>query len=270
MNYGEHKLYLYQDTVELVINTDGLGIYVDNRPMNIRKFLAHKGVTNEIFFTVRNRDRKLQNVFNETVRAHIVSPSTRTRLLSRTLEHTADVGKMKLTFLEGDLQNIETGLYHIYLTRTSADQYDRPFYSDQNNNVRFDIEITDQTAIEPVPTQEETNFTQVANTLLGDSANIFVSSAMYGNLDRNFVNAQHTIGIYTDTFTGNITIQGSCITGVPEQEYNSLDWFDISTIALSNSSAIAHQTFSINANWVRIKYTPDDVSGTVSKVLLRN
>lgn len=270
MNYGEHKLYLYEDTVELVINTDGLGIYVDNRPMNIKKFLAHKGVTNELFFTVRNRDRKLQNVFNESIRAHIVSPTTRTRLLSKVLEHTTDVGKIKLTLLEGDLQNIGSGMYHIYLTRTSQDNIDRPFYSDQNNNVRFDIEITDQTAMEPIPTQEATDFTQVANTLLGDSSNVFVSNAFYGNVDRNFINAQHTIGIYPETFTGNITIQGSCITGVPEQEYNSLDWFNITTIPLSNSSSIAHQTFSVNANWIRIKYTPDDESSTISKVMLRN
>jgi len=270
MNYSEHKLYLYEDTVELVINTDGLGIYVDNRPMNIRKFLAHKGVTNELFFTVRNRDRKLQNVFNETVRAYIVSPTTRTRLLSRNLEHMTDVGKMKLTLFEGDLANIAPGLYTIYLTRTTQDQFDKPFYSDQSNNVKFDIEITEQAALEPTPTQEEVNFTQVANTLLGDNSNIFVSSALYGNVDRNFNNAQHSIGIYTETFTGNVTIQGSCISGVPDQEYNSLDWFDIATVPLSNSSSIVHRTFIVNATWIRVKYAPDTQSSSLSKVLLRN
>lgn len=270
MNYGEHKLYLYQDTVELVINTDGLGIYVDNRPMNIKKLQAHKGVTNEIFFTVRNRDRKLQNVFNETIRAYIISPSTRTRLLTKIAEHTADVGKFKLTFLEGDLQNIEPGLYQMYVTRSTEESIDKPVYTDQNNNVRFDIEISEQAMIEPVPTQEETNFTQVANTLLGDASNIFVSSAMYGNVDRNFLYAQHTIGIYTNTFTGNITIQGSCISGVPDQEYDSIDWFDVTTKALSNVSSITYDTFSVNANWIRIKYTPNDANSAVTKVMLRN
>lgn len=270
MNYGEHKLYLYQDTVDLVINTDGLGIYVDNRPMNIKKLQAHKGVTNEIFFTVRNRDRKLQNVFNETIRAYIVSPTTRTRLLTKIAEHTADVGKFKLTFLEGDLQNIDPGLYHMYVTRSTQESVDKPVFTDQNNNVRFDIEISEQAMIEPVPTQEETNFTQVANTLLGDTSNIFVSSAMYGNVDRNFLYAQHTIGIYTNTFTGNITIQGSCLSGVPEQEHDSIDWFNITTKSLSNTNTITHETFSVNANWIRIKYTPDDANSTVTKVMLRN
>jgi hypothetical protein len=181
-----------------------------------------------------------------------------------------DVGKMKLTLFEGDLANIAPGLYTIYLTRTTQDQFDKPFYSDQSNNVKFDIEITEQAALEPTPTQEEVNFTQVANTLLGDNSNIFVSSALYGNVDRNFNNAQHSIGIYTETFTGNVTIQGSCISGVPDQEYNSLDWFDIATVPLSNSSSIVHRTFIVNATWIRVKYAPDTQSSSLSKVLLRN
>ncbi len=270
MSYSEHKLYLYQDTVELVINTDGLGIYVDNRPMNIRKLQAHKGVTNELFFTIRNRDRKLQNVFTETLRAYIVSPSTRTRLLSKVLEHTADVGKVKLTLLEGDITNIKPGMYHMYITRSTQEEVDKPLYSDQNNNVKFDIDISEQAFIEPTPTQEDTNFLQTANTLLGDSSNVFVSNALYGNVDRNFLNAQHSIGIYTNTYTGNITIQGSCVSGVPEHEHDSLDWFDVTTVALSNTSSITHRTFSVNCNWVRIVHTPDDESSSVTKIILRN
>lgn len=270
MSYSEHKLYLYQDTVELVINTDGLGIYVDNRPMNIKKLQVHKGVTNEVFFTVRNRDRKLQNVFTETLRAYIVSPSTRTRLVSKTLEHTTDVGKVKLTLLEGDIANIDPGLYFVYITRSTQDQIDKPVFSDQNNNVKFEIEITDQAYMDPVPTQEETLFTQTANTILGDTSNIFVCSALYGNVDRNFLNAQHTIGIYATTYTGNITIQGSCLSGVPDPEHDSSDWFDVSTIALSNSSIITYQNFNVNANWIRIIHAPDDANSSITKVQLRN
>ena len=59
MSQSDHKLYLYEDIIDLVIGTDGL--YVDNRPMNNRKLIAHKGITNELLFCIRNRDRKKQN-----------------------------------------------------------------------------------------------------------------------------------------------------------------------------------------------------------------
>ena len=59
MSQGNHKLYLYEDYIDLVI--DANGVYVDNRPMNNRKLIAHKGITNELVFNITNRDRKKQD-----------------------------------------------------------------------------------------------------------------------------------------------------------------------------------------------------------------
>lgn len=265
---SDYKLYLYDTTIDLVVSSSS--IYVDNKPMNNRILNAHKGVTNELYFTIRNRDRKLQNVFSDTLRAYLVDPFSKKRILTKILEHTSNVGSVKLVLVEGDLTNVEAGMYQIHVTRSTQEDVDLPVYADQNNNVRFDIKITDQTSVDPVPTQTETVFSQLANTALGDSSNVFVSSALYGNLDNNFVNAQHTIALYTTTYTGNITIQGSCLIGVPDTDDLSKDWFNISTIELSNSSVITHSTFSVNANWIRVIHTPDDSTGTIDKVLLRN
>ena len=267
-SYGDHRLYLYDDIIELVVTVDS--IYVDNRPMNLRKLTAHKGMTNTLLFTIRDRDRKLQNVFSDTLRAYIISPTTKRRLVTRTLENTSDVGKVKLVLTDADLAGIESGLYTLYIARSTLEHENLPVYNDQGNNIRFDIEITDQTGEEPVPTQAETVFSQTANVMLGDSSNVIVSSAMYGNLDNNFPDAQHSIALYTTQYTGNITIQGSCITGVPDTDDASSDWFDITTVALTNSSVITHRTFYVNCNWIRIVHTPDDTIGTVDKVLLRN
>lgn len=265
---SDYKLYLYDTSIDLVVSSTS--IYVDNKPMNNRILSAHKGVSNEIYFNIRNRDRKLQNVFSDTLRAYIVDPGSKKRLLTKVLEHTSDVGIVKLVLVEGDLTNLDAGLYQVHITRSTQEDTDLPVYVDQNNNVKFDIKITDQTSVEPVATQEETVFSQLANTALGDSSNVFVSSALYGNLDHNFVNAQHSIALYTTSYTGNITIQGSCLQGVPDTDDVSKDWFNITTLALSNSSVITHRTFSVNVNWIRVIHTPDNSSGTIDKVLLRN
>lgn len=260
------KLYLYDTTIDLVVSANS--IYVDNKPMNNKILSAHKGVNNEIYFNIRDRDRKLQNVFSDVLRAYLIEPDTKRRIFSKTLFNTSDVGIVKLILTDGDLTNVDPGLYQIHITRSTQEDVDLPVYVDQNNNIRLDIRITDQSAVTPVNTQEEAVFIQTANTLLGDSSNVFVSSALYGNLEKNFVDSQHSLGIYTTSYTGNITIQGSCLTGVPDIDDMSKDWFKIETVSLSNSSVITHRTFNVNANWIRIIHTPE--SGTVNKIFLRN
>lgn len=267
MSNGDKRLYLYEDIIDLVFTTSG-DLYVDNRAMNNRKLVAHKGLSNELYFVIRNRDRKLQNVFSETLRAHLINPSTKRRILTRILENTSDVGKVKLTLSDGDLNDLDPGLYQVYIARSNDEVIDRPIYTDQNNNIRFDIEISDQVSQEPVSTQMANTFLQTGNTLLGDAANTFTSSALYGNLDRNFNNAQHTIAVYPDTYTGQVTVQASCLRSVPSSDDDSIDWFDIENLDFTASSNIAHTTFNVNCNWVRILSKP--TSGSISKIMLRN
>ena len=80
MSYGDYRLYLYNDTIDLVV--DNNGIYVDNRPMNNKKLTAHKGLTNELYFNIRDKDRKLQNVFSDTLVAYLINPTTKRRVFN--------------------------------------------------------------------------------------------------------------------------------------------------------------------------------------------
>jgi len=244
---------------------------VDNRPMNNRKLKAHKGLSNEIFFHITDRDRKKQNVFSDTLRAHVVNPSTRRRIFSRTLEHTADVGVVKLVLPESDLGAVDAGLYSLYITRSETEQTDLPVFTDQNNNLKFDIEISDQGSVEPIPTQNTEVFIQTGNTILGDAANSFVTSALYGNLERNFDYAQHTMAIHASGYTGQVQIQASCLTSTPDSDDESPDWFTVSTLDIADPQTTGNiivDTFTVNCNWVRVLHYP--VSGGISKIQLRN
>jgi len=262
--YGDARLYLYDNTVELVITTNSLS--VSNLPMNHRKLQAHKGLTNTIIFNIRNRDRKLQNVFTDVLTAYFINPTTKRRLFAKILEHTSTIGVAKLILEPGDLQNIDPGLYRMYIARTEVDSVESPIYTNQNSGVAFDIEISDEAQYEPIATQETSEFIAVAE-------DINASSALFGNLDRNFSNAQHTVGIYTTTYTGNIVIQGSCIQSVPDSDDASTDWFVIESIPLANVSGITHRTFQMNLNWIRILDYPEDEldeNSTVNNFMLRN
>lgn len=262
MDYGDHRLFLYEESVDLVVTTNSF--YVDNRPMNNKSLIAHKGLTNTINFNIRNRDRKLQNVFADELVAYMVNPATRKRLLTKRIENSSNVGIVKMYLTAGDLQDIDPGLYKIYVTRTNSDGIDFPVYSNQNNDVSFDITISGQAVFDPVPTQIDESLTEV-------SSNVFVSSALFGNLDRNFSHAQHSVAVYPSTYTGNIKVQASCLLNAPGSDDASADWFDVtSNIALSAESNVFHRTFRVNANWVRVVSYPDNTDSTIQKVLLRN
>lgn len=263
MDYGDHRLFLYEESVDLVVTTNSF--YVDNRPMNNKSLIAHKGLTNTINFNIRNRDRKLQSVFADELVAYIVNPATRKRLLTKRIENSSSVGIVKLHLTNGDLQNIDPGLYKIYITRTNSDGTDFPIYTNQNNDVSFDITISEQAVFDPIPTQVNTSLTE-------SSSNVFVTSALLGNLDRNFSDAQHSVAIYPSTYTGNVKIQASCLLSAPSSDDASADWFDVTgNIAITGASSnIVHRTFRVNANWVRVVSYPDDANSTISQVQLRN
>ena len=89
MSYGDHKLFLYDTSVDLVINSDGL--YVDNRPMNNKKLIAHKGLSNEIIFNIRNPDRKLQNIDSDNIIFELSAPNRAGILIPDNSEEGEDI-----------------------------------------------------------------------------------------------------------------------------------------------------------------------------------
>ena len=235
--------------------------------------------------------------------AYIVSPTNKGRLVTKKLEHTSDVGVVKLILTDGDLQNVKQGLYHMHIVKNDQnDQTYLPLYSDQQGNARIEIEVTDlngrviyhenanylepgtkrraveievtdQVVQDPVATQEDLTFLQTADTDTGANANVYVSNAMYGNLEKNFQNCQHTVAVYpTSAYTGQVTVQASLISGVPDSDDTSNDWFDVKHIDMTANTQIRTSTFTVSANWIRVvsKPTVSDTTANLTKVLLRN
>lgn len=270
MSMHDNKLYKYSTEIDLVYTAYGLE--VDNRNMNPRHVVVHRGLTNTIYFNIRDRDRRLQTITTDQIRCYITDPTTRRRVVSKLLTpDQLEKGIAKLSLLEGDIINLVPGLYHCYFTITRDESHEEPLYSNQKNDIAFTIEVTDQAYSYPVPTQEAN-----ANILISNSgnANVYATSNLTGNLDRNFLNGQHTMAFYTQGYTGNITIQASSLPYSPDTSISSTDWFDIQTYTFSNvspSTGIFHSNFKSAVSWIRVVNTPDDGNvNTLSKILLRN
>lgn len=277
MSYGSsHTLYILDNqTIDLVLTADG--IKVDNRPMNQKKLVIHKGFNNKLSFFVRNRDRALQSLSGKTLYASVINPNTKRRVMYKQLSlvNSGTTGEASLDLVSGDIKDLAPGLYQIAISESSdSGVTEYPLYANQNDRIITDLEIKSNLEYEPLPTQEKTSFTQTANVALGDDSNVFVSSAMYGNQDHNFRHSRHTIALYMSDFVGNVYVQGSALESAPTQE---TDWYDIDVQGDFGQTRIPYTTafdgidpfnFVVNTNWIRIKF--DQTSGSVDKVLLRN
>lgn len=113
-------------------------------------------------------------------------------------------------------------------------------------------------------------YTPVEPPIVNHQVNAFVSSALLGNLDRNFQNARHSIAVYTQSYTGRVVIQASCLLNVPSSNHTSNDWFDVASAELENHTSIVHRTFVVNANWIRVVSYPANSTSSITQVLLRN
>ena len=261
--------------MDLVLSSDGIN--VDNRPMNQTKLVVHKGLTNQLNFYVRNRDRVLQNLSTKTLYASIINPNTSRRVVFKPLSlvNSGTSGEARLDLTVGDLTDLNPGFYHISITESSDSGVSQnPLYANQNDRIITDLEVRSSLEYEPIASQSATTFTQTGNTELGDAANTFVSSSLYGNQDKNFRHSRHTVAFYMTDFVGNITMQGSALESAPTQES---DWYDINVQGDAGTAAVPYSTayngidpfnFVINTNWLRVKF--DKTSGSVDKVLLRN
>ena len=255
MSMQSNRLYQYRTEIDLVYTA--YGVEVDNRNMNPTHVVAHRGLTNTIYFNVRDRDRKLQTITVDDIRCYIVDATTRRRVVSKLLTpDQLEKGICKLTLLEGDIVNLVPGLYHCYFTITRDDTHEEPLYSNQNNGLGFTLEITDQAYSYPVPTQEAN-----ANILITENeVNYYSTSAMFGNLDRNFTNCQHTMSFnLQDSYTGTFIIQASNTPYAPAPSPVSDDWYEIKRMDVYVESDYNFATtFSTACNWIRVLNIPAD------------
>lgn len=276
MSHGSsHTLYNFGfPNIELVFTTDV--VQVDNRPMNQKKVTVHKGVTNKIDFTVRDRDRQLVDVSSSTVTASLVSADTGRRIFQKIMEvQGLPTGQAQLIIPPSDIAPLQVGLYNLSITYSDdGGVTEFPLYSNQNDHVLINLDLRSTLEFDPDPTQETTTFTLVDP---GNSEPVYyVSDPFNGNQEQNQSHCLHTIAFYMDQFVGEVTVQGSLQETVPNAE-NETDWFDINVQGDIGSPEIPFTTaftgidpfnFTVNAVWIRVKYTV--TSGSITKIQLRN
>lgn len=278
--------YLYCTYNDLLwVDTNPLKSKI-NAPMNKRLIKLHKGVDNSVKFRVRNEDLKAVDVRNYDVRVKLVNPQNREKVYDKYVcVSQENKGWMHLCILEGDLVNIPAGFYDMVLQAedranfgNTPDYYSAsPFYTNEVDDVTFEVEIVASGDSQPVPSFEVT-WNKLTPSYMGSAGNFpsYYTSAIPCNKIRNHLNSIHSFALYGDNFSGKVEVFGSLDM---EPSTDISDYFPVfvegSTpdLNFNKFTGIEAYTVKLNLMWVRFRITPDpelEDSGELSKIIWRS
>lgn len=300
MDITFHKMYLYENVRQLLAVGDTFCPCKDNGPMNKNPIKVHKGIDNKVIFRVLGPDRIPFDVgCGQQVYARIMDPDNRRVVLERLCKLGPAKGVVTLNLDSGDLAEIAPGLYTMVLIRTenfvssttcaggnglhgdAIDYYiEKPLYSDMNDNVSMQIEITEQAFKAPMKSIEMgiKDWTPDINIgQFGPPTPSFYTGRIPGGRVLNHINSVHSFSTYTKNFTGILQIWGS-LEEAPDPYLSSTRWFKIYPTSMSQDiefigySGTQAWTFSANFMWLKFRYIPSTAvldPGIMEKLIVR-
>lgn len=283
-----HKVYLYDHVRQLLAVDDTICPCKDNGPMNNTALRAHKGLDNKLIFRTLGPDRiPVDIACNQQVYARIIDPSNRKIALEKLCRLGPAKGLITLELDSGDLAFIHAGLYEMVLIRTQdfivnvPDYYiEKPLYSDYNDNVAMEIEITEQAfkaPLQSVTILPEDWTPDIIVPTFGPPMPCFYSQRIPGARVMNHIDSVHSFSTYTTNFTGTLEIWGS-LEETPDPYLNHTRWFKIFPSTLSTDieytgyTGTQAWTFSANFLWVKFRYFPSTAvlnPGIMNKLIVR-
>jgi hypothetical protein len=241
------------------------GFIVEYRPVYQRHLKVYRGIDNDVQFRLINADQKPINTTTYTPKFLAFDENN-----NLVIEHDGTVqddgssstkGLFYVTITENDLLNIKSQYlkYVIYLVDSNNSK--TLTYTDEHFDAAGIMYVDSQSFPGPRSTYSVTQFQQLSfDDMTWVSETLNAEPAINGN------EALHTAAIYTDGYTGNITIQAT----LENQITGTTDWADIETISFTGTES---EPTPINFNgvfsYLRFK-TDTNPANTITKILVRN
>ena len=288
MDITFHKLYLYDHVRQLLVYDNIFCPLKDNAPMNKNPILAHRGTDNKIIFRALGPDRIPADISsNQQVYARIIDPVNNTVILEKLCRLGPAKGLITLMLDSGDIADTAPGLYNMVLIRTEdfvsnipGYYIEKPLYSDMNDNISMEIEITDQALKAPVPsiTLLPKDWTpDILSPISGAPRPCFYTPRIPGGRILNHKESVQSFSTYTENFTGVLEIWGT-LEETPDAYLNDTRWFKIYPSTMSQDieytgyTGTSAWTFQQNAMWYKLRYFPSQAvldPGIMKKLIVR-
>lgn len=288
MDVNFHKVYMYDHVRQLTVVGDTFCTCKDNGPMSKNPIKCHKGIDNRIIFRALGPDRIPYDIaFNQQVYARIMDPENNTVVIEKLCRLGPAKGIITLELDSGDIAEIHAGLYTMVLIRTEdfisnipGYYIERPLYSDYDDNIAMEIEITQQgfkTPLDSVTINFENWTPDVLIPTFGPPTPCYYTSRIPGGRVLNHINSVHSFSTYTENFTGVLEIWGS-LEETPDPYLSATRWFKIYPSTMSTDieyfgyTGTQAWTFSANFLWLKFRLFPStDVldPGIMRKLIVR-
>ena len=255
--------YLVSNRIDVLANE--AGHVTEYRPVYSRNLQVYKGIDNVLEFKLINPDQKPLDVDRYTPK-FVAFDENRNMIIQRDGVNLQEgdstaytkKGLFSVTITENDLLNVKDQYlsYNIYLI--DYDETKVQTYANEWFDSAGVIKVTGSAFPGPSSSYNVTTFIEDNNEWFSETVD--AQPGINGN------EALHTAAIYTDSYTGDVVVQGT----LENQITGTTNWADISTVTLTGSET---EPTPVNFNgvfsYLRFKSTANPAN-KISKILVRN
>ena len=251
--------YLVKNQTEVISN--GTGFVVEYKPVYSRQLKIYKGIDNVLDFRVLNADQKPVSIINKIPVIMIFDENQRL-VIQRdctVLETTtpSKVGMLNVTITENDLLNLKQQYlsYSIHIQDGDAKELTySSSYFDNKGTIYLDGHSL------PAPLESAT-----LSTFTEETENNWCSESVDAQPAINGNSALHTVAMYFNDYSGDITVQGT----LDNQIVGTTQWADIETASYQNNSTVEYINFNGVFSHVRV-CSNSNPADKITKILVRN
>lgn len=251
--------YLVKNHTILVSNE--AGFVTEYRPVYHKHLKIYRGINNTLEFRLLNADQKPVQLSSTPVL--VAYDENKQQVLKKNCtvlddSSLATRGKFKLDISDNDTLNIDSQFlsYSVYL------QDDNGSNAITYNNVAFDTcgTIVIESCMFPGPANS------YSVTTFTEDNEAWYSEAIEAQPGINGNDALHTVALYTNNYTGTVTVQGT----LENQIVGSTSWADVTSTELDgNETEPTPINFNGVYSYIRIK-SSTNTTDKITKVLVRN
>jgi hypothetical protein len=262
--------YLVSNRVDILAND--VGFVTEYRPVYSRHLNVYKGIDNVLEFRLINPDQKPLDVDRYTVKFvafdennQMVIEHDGVNLQQGDSTAYTNKGLFKVTITENDLLNVQDQFltYNIYLV--DFDETKVLTYANEWFDSAGIIKVSSSAFPGPSSTTSVTAFVEDTGKV-GVDDSVWYSSSTDAQPGINGNEALHTAVVYTDSYIGDVVIQGT----LENQITGSTNWADIATVSFTGSETEPkYENFNGVFSYIRFKATANPAN-KISKILVRN
>lgn len=255
--------YLFKNKIDLI--ADVAGFITEYRPVYRRQVNVYRGIDNTLDFRLLNADQKPLNLANYTPTIQVFDENK-----NLIIEHECTVlddgstttrGLFKVVITENDLLNVNSQFvnYVVYLLDNNSNKIIT--YTDTHFGMEGVMKISSEAFPGAKSSKTVATFNKVNN-----NTEVWISETLEADPAINNNEGLHTVAVYTNNYSGNITVQATLANQITE----GTDWADITSITF-NGSETKPVPANFNGVFSHLRFKTDtDPANTITKILVRN